>query len=75
MDYIGNLIKAQKLLIAKIKEMSERDSETYYYEKYETANSENLELKEKLANSEFKITQLEKELANKNLLIQQLSSK
>ena len=73
MDYVGNLIKAQKALIAKIKEMSERDSETYYYEKYEQANSDNLELKEKLATAEFKITQLEKELTSKNNLIQQLS--
>lgn len=73
MDYVGNLIKAQRALLSKIKEMAERDSETYYYEKYEQANSDNLELKEKLANAEFKITQLEKELTNKNNLIQQLS--
>jgi hypothetical protein len=73
MDYVGNLIKAQRALLSKIKEMAERDSETYYYEKYEHANSDNLELKEKLANAEFKITQLEKELTNKNNLIQQLS--
>ena len=34
MDYVGNLIKAQRALLSKIKEMAERDSETYYYEKY-----------------------------------------
>lgn len=74
MDYIVNLIKAQKHLLKRVKELSEIPHD-FYYDKYLKLNKENLDLKEKISELESQIFTLNRELDKKNAEIRVLSNK
>lgn len=82
MDYITYLIKANKALLNKVKQLqseikinkeSEVDENTYYV-KYNKVNAENLFLKEKIAKLELEVASTNHELEKRNKTIQSLNA-
>lgn len=82
MDYITYLIKANKALLNKVKQLqleiknnkeAEIDESTYYI-KYNKINAENLTLKEKIAKLELEVASTNHELEKRNKTIQQLNA-
>lgn len=49
LNHIDLLIKAHKLLLQKVKELSERDLDAYYYDRFLEANEKNLELEDTIS--------------------------
>ena len=80
MDYIGHLIKANKALLKKVKQLQTElaenaesaDSENIYYAKYNAANEENLNLKNQIAKLELEAYTKDRELEKRNATIIQL---
>lgn len=82
MDYITYLIKANKALLNKVKQLQsdiknnkefEVDENTYYV-KYNKINAENLTLKEKIAKLELEVASTNHELEKRNKTIQALNA-
>ena len=75
MNYIDELIKNQKLLISKIKELqsSEDDVESYYKGLYDKVNKDNLLLKEYSTQLEMDVYKLRKSLKEKDIEIERLN--
>lgn len=80
MDYIKNLIQANKALIKKVKQLkleneslqNDKNDENTYYEKFNRANSENLTLKNRIAELELEVYSKNRELEKRNTTILQL---
>ena len=75
MNYIDELIKNQKLLIEKIKELNLEDIESYYKTLYDKANKDNLQLREYSTQLEMDNYQLKKTLKLKEIEIESLRRK
>jgi len=75
MNYIDELIKNQKLLIEKIKELNPEDIESYYKTLYDRANKDNLQLREYSTQLEMDNYQLKKTLKLKEIEIENLRRK
>lgn len=82
MDYVGFLIKAQKALLKKVKQLQveneelrslESDEETYYA-KYNKVNAENLQLKDQIAKLELESYSKDRELEKRNAIILDLKN-
>lgn len=73
MDYVGNLIKAQKHLIKKVRELQSVPQD-FYYEKYLKLNEENLALKEQISRLETQIYTLNREITKKSAELRALQS-
>ena len=82
MDYIKNLIQANKALIKKVKQLkleneslqNDKNDENTYYEQFNRANSENLTLKNRIAELELEVYSKNRELEKRNTTILQLKN-
>lgn len=82
MDYVNFLIKANKALLRKVKQLqsemedlkSSQGSEDAYYEKFNRVNAENLLLKDQVAKLELENYSKDRELEKRNALILDLKS-
>lgn len=84
MDYIGNLIKAQTILLKKYKELkhqnpvlniTDEDDNTgdYYRNKYNIVSGENLQLKELISQYELQIFNFKKIIKERDREIEKLN--
>lgn len=82
MNYVEYLIKANKALLVKVKQLQQiikdckeaENDESTYYAKYNKLNIENLNLKEKISKLELEIASTNHELEKRNKTITQLSA-
>lgn len=82
MNYVEYLIKANKALLKKVKQLQqklkeseevEKDESTYYV-KYNKLSVENLSLKERISKLELEIASTNHELEKRNKTISQLNA-
>ena len=72
MDYIKNLIKAQKYILIRVKQLEEEladQTSNKYYEKYLKLSEENLTLQEKVHKLEIEAAAANRELEQRNRVI------